>query len=245
MRGVAWRFYPTTLLAQADSCIGSKSSINVGGYKNQLGTFIPPTDITVSADLLDTLDEADVRSGIGEMLKVHVISSWEDTRAIFNDYPRLARDKALLDRYIHRSLEIKQEKIEIDEFDRQERQIMNYGHSFGHAIESATDFAIPHGIAVTIGMDTANFLSWQFGLTDKFTFEELHPVLAANYAGFEQTPIPDERFFTALGNDKKNVGSDVSLILLHGPGQLFKERYPNDGRLREACQDYFANVLRA
>ena len=245
LRGVAWRFYPTTLLAQADSCIGSKSSINVGGYKNQIGTFTPPTGICISAELLDTLDEADIRSGIGEMLKCHVISSWEDSRAIFGDYPKLAGDKALVERYIHRSLEIKQEKIEVDEFDRRERQIMNYGHSFGHAIESATDFAIPHGIAVTIGMDTANFLSWQFGLTDRSTFEELHPVLAANYAGFEQTPIPEEQFFAALGNDKKNVGKDVSLILLRGPGQLFKDSYPNDQRLRDVCQDYFMNVFRA
>jgi len=243
LRGVAWRFYPTTLLAQADSCIGSKSSINVGGFKNQMGSFTPPSEVCISADLLDTLDEADIRSGIGEMLKVAVISSWEDTRAIFGDYSKLIHDRQLMEQYTYRSLEIKKEKIEVDEFDVRERQIMNYGHTFGHAIESATDFAIPHGIAVTIGMDAANFLSWQFGLTDRSTFDELHPVLTENYAGFEKTPIPEDRFFTALGNDKKNVGSDISLILLRGPGQLFKDRYPNDEKLRDACQDYFANVL--
>jgi 3-dehydroquinate synthase len=245
LRGVAWRFYPTTLLAQADSCIGSKSSINVGGYKNQLGTFTPPREVSISTDLLDTLDEADIRSGIGEMLKVHIIASWEDTRSIIRDYNRLSQDKETLERYIRRSLEIKQERIEIDEFDRRERQIMNFGHTFGHAIESATDYAIPHGIAVTIGVDAANYLSWQFGLIDRPVFDELHPVLARNYAGFEGTPIPEDRFFSALAADKKNVGSDVTLIVHRGPGQVFKERFANDDRLRDACRNYFSSILTA
>lgn len=70
MRGLPWTFYPTTLLAQADSCIGSKSSINVGRFKNQLGTFTPPAEIQLSTDVLDTLDEADIRSGLGEIIKV-------------------------------------------------------------------------------------------------------------------------------------------------------------------------------
>jgi len=86
VRGLPWRFYPTTLLAQADSCIGSKSSVNIGCYKNQLGTFTPPNDIVISTDLLETLDETDVRSGLGEMIKVHIISGAEDIRAIAADY---------------------------------------------------------------------------------------------------------------------------------------------------------------
>ncbi len=89
-RGLRWRFYPTTLLAQADSCIGSKSSINVGEYKNQLGTFTPPEEIITSTDVLGSLDEADIRSGMGEMIKVHIIAGWDDTRAIARDYKQLA-----------------------------------------------------------------------------------------------------------------------------------------------------------
>src|SRR5204862_184742 len=73
LRGIDWHFYPTTLLAQADSCIGSKSSINVGAAKNILGTFPPPKQVTISTCFLDTLDPGDVRSGVGEMLKVHAI----------------------------------------------------------------------------------------------------------------------------------------------------------------------------
>ena len=237
LRGVSWRYYPTTLLAQADSCIGSKSSVNVGRYKNQLGTFTPPQDIVISTEVLDTLPEAEVRSGIGEMLKVHIIAGWEDTRAIIADYPRLARERPLLLRYIRRSLELKKAKIEADEFDRGERLVMNYGHSFGHAIESATRYAIPHGIAVTMGMDMANDLSCQFGLIERAVYETLHQVLAENYAGFERIRIPEAEFFAALAKDKKNTGDTISLVLMREPGRVFKEEHPNDARLRDACRE--------
>lgn len=241
-RGVPWSFHPTTLLAQADSCIGSKSSINVGRYKNQLGTFTPPTEVRVSTELLGSLSEAEFRSGFGEMIKVHIISGWEDTRALAADYPTLLKDRNALERRIRRSLEIKKQKIEMDEFDRDERLVMNYGHSFGHAIESATDFAVPHGIAVTIGMDMANHLSFRFGYIGEAVDEELHLLLAKNYAGFERVPIPEDRFFEALARDKKNVGDEVTLILMKGPGRLFRDKVPNDDRLRIGCLDYFRRL---
>jgi len=243
-RGIAWRFYPTTLLAQADSCIGSKSSVNVAGYKNQLGTFTPPEEVWVSTDLLGTLTKGEICSGIGEMIKVHVISGWEDARGIARDYPSLFHDGELLSFRIRRSLEIKKEKIELDEFDRGERLVMNYGHSFGHAIESATEFRIPHGIAVTIGMDLANYISFRRGMIGEADFKELHALLSSNTAGFEETEIPEEEFFLALGRDKKNVDGDLSLILMRGPGKVFRERTPNDEGLRALCRDYFTTILR-
>jgi len=242
MRGLPWTFYPTTLLAQADSCIGSKSSINVGPFKNQLGTFTPPTDILVSTDVLDTLDEADLRSGLGEVIKVHVVSGGDDVRALARDYSRLATDRPLVRHYIRRSLEIKQVRIEADEFDTGVRLVLNYGHTFGHAIESATHYAVPHGIAVTIGMDFANFVSWKFGLLDRSTFEFLHELLAANCGAFATVPIPDGAFFDALARDKKHSGSVLSLVLLRGPGDVFLDRYPNDDRFRDICREFLAEL---
>jgi len=242
LRGVQWRFFPTTLLAQADSCIGSKSSINVGRYKNQLGTFTPPNDILVSTDVLDTLSAADLRSGIGEMLKAHIISGWEDTRAIMSEYHQMLTVRKVLEKYIRRSLEIKKAKIEIDEFDRRERLVMNYGHSFGHAIESATEYAVPHGIAVTIGVDLANYMSYRLDLTTRSAYEEIHPVLAENFSGFEGIPVPEDAFFDALSKDKKNVDDDLSLILMREPGKVFAGRYRNDERLKQICRDYFRTL---
>ena len=238
LRGLAWTFYPTTLLAQADSCIGSKSSVNIGPYKNQVGTFTPPEEVMISTEVLRTLSEADVRSGIGEMIKVHIIAGWEETRMIAADYPKLAKDPRVMEPTIRRSLELKKQKVEADEFDRGERLVMNYGHTFGHAIESATGYAIPHGIAVSLGMEMANFLSRRLGFLDTAVYDELHQLIATNYAGFEATPIPRERFLSALLKDKKNTSRELSVILLRGPGQVFRARYAADDRFLGLCGEF-------
>lgn len=242
-RGLPWKFYPTTLLAQADSCIGSKSSINVGLYKNQVGTFTPPKDIHIATEVLETLNDVDFRSGVGEIIKAHLIAGWDDFRSLSADYHQLQKNKARLIQDIRRSLEIKKAIIEKDEFDQKERLILNYGHSFGHAIESATHYAIPHGIAVTLGMDMANFISHQFGMIAKRAFDEIHSLLRENYKGFESFKIPEEAFFLALSKDKKNVDGGLSLVLMRGPGDVFKDRYPNDEKFLSLCSAYFTNIL--
>ena len=242
LRGLRWHFYPTTLLAQADSCIGSKSSVNVGGSKNQLGTYTPPDEISISTEVLATLTDSDRRSGIGEIIKVHIISGWDEVRALAADYSQLEHDPVVLGRYIQESLKIKKVKIEADEFDRGERIVMNYGHSFGHAIESCTNFAVPHGIAVSIGMDMANFASWRLGLSGRDVYGELHPLLEENFSGFQNIDISVDRLVAALGRDKKNVGRDIVLILLSEPGALFQHRITDESRLRAICAEYLENL---
>jgi 3-dehydroquinate synthase len=240
LRGLEWRFYPTTLLAQADSCIGSKSSINSGAIKNILGTFTPPSSVVICTPVLGTLDEVDLRSGIGEMLKVHAIDGPESFDRIAADYPRLLRERELLRRYIRASLEIKRVIIEQDEFDRGPRNVMNYGHSFGHAIESATDFEVPHGIAVTIGMDLANYVAVRLGRCDEELYVRMHPTLAANYAGFEDFPIPVDRLLAALASDKKNRGAELRLVLPDRIARIALVNMPNDSELAGICADYLA-----
>ncbi len=243
LRGVEWHFYPTTLLAQADSCIGSKSSINCGSTKNILGTFTPPKHVVISTPFLKTLDERDVRSGVGEMLKVQVIDGPESFDAIAADYQRLFTDPAVMKRYIHRSLLVKQRYIEIDEFDRESRNIFNYGHSFGHAIEAATAFAIPHGIAVTIGMDLANWIAMRLGVGAENHFTRMHPCLRANYQGFERTPILMDPFLTALSRDKKNVGEGSAVLILPDKtGRVFKDNYASDGKFARLCEEFLTEV---
>lgn len=239
LRGVAWRFYPTTLLAQADSCIGSKSSINCGTAKNILGTFTPPSEVVVSTRFLDTLDPRDLRSGIGEMLKVHAIEGPQAFAAIAADFPKLQTNRDILLRYIARSLEIKKRYIEEDEFDKGVRNVFNYGHSFGHAIEAATDFAVPHGIAVAIGMDMANHVAANLGQAAKELAANRHGVLKANFQGYEKTPVPLDRFLAAMGKDKKNTGAGtVTVILPDQNGAIRKTTLPADDRFRALCRDY-------
>ena len=240
LRGVPWAFVPTTLLAMADSCVGSKSSINGGGAKNVLGTFTPPARIVLSAGFLKTLDEKDVRSGVGEMLKVHAIDGPESFDKIAGDYPRLFTDPAVMTEYLRRSLEIKKPIVEADEFDQGPRLVMNYGHSFGHALESATGFAIPHGIAVTIGMDLANFIAARLGLGDAVHYKRMHATLAGNWRGFESTPVPLDEFLAALSKDKKNSAKALGLILPDKSGKVRKVEVPSDDKFRAAVAEYLS-----
>lgn len=243
LRGMPWVFVPTTLLAQADSCIGSKSSINLGKTKNILGTFNPPNQIHVCAGFLDTLEDKDIRSGIGEILKVHAI----DSAAVFDqlaaDYDMLSSNRSLLLAYVRKALLIKQRFIEIDEFDRGIRNIFNYGHSFGHAIEAATDFAVPHGIAVTLGMDMANRIAVLRGLLPQQDYLRMHDVLRKNYASFARTPIPLDKMLPALLKDKKNTSSKLVLIFPVGLGATIERvEVTPDAEFQAQCQLFLDEI---
>ena len=239
LRGVDWYFYPTTLLAQADSCIGSKSSINCGDSKNLLGTFTPPNKVIIGSNFLKTLENRDVRSGVGEMLKVHGIAGKCIFDKIAAQYDDLFLCANIMQIFIRRSLEIKKKYIEIDEFDRGPRNIFNYGHSFGHAIEAATNFSIPHGIAVTIGLDMANWLSPKISNGDIRHYNRMHNVLFNNYRGFEEVEIPIDPFMNALSKDKKNIGKgEVTLILPNRDAKIKKGIYINNEKLKSLCDEY-------
>jgi len=243
LRGVRWQLYPTTLLAQADSCIGSKSSINVAAAKNIVGTFTPPNEVHICGAFLDTLDEVDLRSGIGEILKVHAIDSPASFATLAADYGKLLSDRGVLNHYIRRALEIKHPFIETDEFDTGPRNIFNYGHTFGHAIEAATDYGIPHGIGVTIGMDMANFVAARTGRAPETHFDRMHPTLKANFSGFENTDVPLPGFLAAISKDKKNLGSgSVTIIIPDQDGVLEKVQRANDSEFADICSAYLTDV---
>lgn len=237
LRGMTWKFVPTTLLAQADSCIGSKSSINLSQTKNILGTFNPPDEIFICTDFLDTLEEKDIRSGLGEILKVHAIDSHAAYDRLSADYENLWADRGVLLSYIRQALCIKKRFIEVDEFDRGVRNVFNYGHSFGHAIESATDFGVPHGVAVTMGMDIANRIAVLRGLLPKSYHLKMKSALRKNYAPFSATIIPLNTMLSALMKDKKNTTSKLVLIFPVGEdARIERVEVIPDEVFRNQCQ---------
>jgi len=238
MRGIAWNFVPTTLLAQADSAIGSKSSVNMKAGKNILGTFYPPKQIFVSVSFLRTLPEDEVRSGIGEIIKVHAIDGPESFDYLSSHFDRLGSDDAVLAEFISRALRIKKRYIEIDEFDRGPRNIFNYGHSFGHAIETATHYGIPHGIAVTMGMKIANDFAVALEKTDAAHRDRMLPVLQKNYAAFVNHPIEAEAVFHAMAKDKKNSEAGYRIIVPTGAKAEIQA-------ITVKPDDFFLNTLRA
>lgn len=241
LRGIEWWFYPTTLLAQADSCIGSKSSVNCSGAKNILGTFTPPKHVFIFTEFLDTLNPIEVRSGIGEMLKVHAIDNASSFDCIAKDYDSLLTDQKILLHYLRRSLKIKKMIIEQDEFDQNIRNIMNYGHTFGHAIESATEYKIPHGVAVTIGMDMANYIAHQYNITEEMHFDRMHPILKKNYHHFIDHLVPIESFILAISKDKKNMGqNEIGAILLDKNAKVTRSRIENNMLFQKKCDEYLS-----
>jgi len=244
MRGLSWSFYPTTLLAQSDSCIGSKSSINSGDIKNILGTFTPPKNIVVDVDFLQTLEKKEIFSGIGEMIKVHAINSPESFDKIASSYEEIISNFNFMEKFIFNSLIMKKGLIEVDEFDTGPRNVMNYGHSFGHAIETATNYEIPHGIAVTIGMDIANYYASNVGISTKKHFERMHTVLDKNCASYRHININTDFLISALKKDKKNSATQLRLILPDKSGNITIGLYDNDSKLSEVINEYFSKYGR-
>lgn len=215
-RGVNWIFVPTTLLAQVDSCIGAKTSLNFKHFKNLVGTFYAPKEVYIYPEFLKSLNVQDFYSGVGEMAKLHIMAGKEKAQEFIEALPKIdALDNATLSKMTHNCLNIKKSYIETDEFDTGKRNMLNYGHCFGHAIESATDFAIPHGQAVVLGMILANKVSMDREILskDKLKFLEdkiLYPILKVSM------PVLDEsKVVQAMHQDKKNVGNSMALIMLN------------------------------
>ena len=238
-RGLTWSFIPTTLLAQADSCIGSKTSLNFGVGKNQLGTFHPPMDICIDPIFLETLPEEHYRSGLGEIFHYLLVSGEEDFDFGASSLDGVLSDRSKVSSMIERSLMIKKEMIEIDEFDTGPRRVFNYGHSFGHAIEAATEFSIPHGIAVSIGMDVANMVSVQKELAAPTFRNTVRRTLEKIWGDNTLDPSLVGLFIDALARDKKNESGEVKVILTNGFGKMFLTTLDLEIGVRELLEKYF------
>jgi len=239
-RGISWSFFPTTLLAQADSCIGSKTSINVGHYKNLVGSFHPPRNVVIDTGFLETLPEGEIRSGIGEILHYYLIDGTGRVGDLNEHYDDLLAEPRKLDEHVRASLEIKRPVVERDELDEGERRVFNYGHTFGHAIEAVTGFGISHGQAVTVGMDMANHISMELGWIATDTYRRMKTMLEKNMPSFSLSSDRIDEFMAALNRDKKNRGKELGCVLTRGPGRMEITYLPLDDTFRRRIVDYFA-----
>ena len=240
MRGVKWTLLPTTLLAMVDSCIGGKSSINVGAFKNLVGSFYPPDDIIVPVKAVETLPPEHVAAGKCEAAKICFARGDE----CFEDY--LALDQSEAERMIELSLAAKKWFIEVDEFDQNERLLLNFGHSLGHALESCTSYGVTHGVAVGIGCLAAVDFSAKLhpGL-------DQHPRVGAlsndllNVLG--QVPelgkhlgeVRRDDFFRYWQSDKKHNPREYKPILLNNRAHLERATLPRDAASDEAIWQAF------
>lgn len=225
-RGINWIFVPTTLLAQADSCIGSKTSLNYKSYKNLVGSFFPPNQIFLSPGFTGTLKDEDYFSGLGEVVKLHLMGGEQIARELMANLPVLAgrEDAGALLSAIKKSLSVKLSYMQDDEFDTGRRNLLNFGHCFGHALESTSSFAIPHGQAVVVGMIFANIVARHRGIMEADLFEQLHrqvlkPALTACPT---RSQLDSDTLFGAMKMDKKRTGDGLVLVMLVDGFELVK-----------------------
>lgn len=219
-RGIRWIFVPTTLLAACDSCIGGKTSLNYKKYKNLLGTFYPPDEIHIYAQMFQTLTEKDYKSGLGEVIKFNIMAGRQGLENIEKNMPGLLkRDSETIDRFVESSLSYKKEFIEADEFDRGERIKLNFAHTFGHAIEVVTGYVIPHGTAVAMGMIMANYVSQKRGYLPSDIVKRSEAVLLQVIdidPGLLDRPF--EEYMRAIRKDKKQESDSLTAVLITSYG---------------------------
>jgi len=239
-RGIKWIFVPTTLLAQTDSCIGGKSCLNFSTWKNILGNFYPPFQIFIHQNFLKTLQHDDIRSGIGEILKVHLLSGYEATKNILEQMEQLNANPAILSEMIFNSLKLKNKILKVDALDTGLRLKMNYGHSFGHALEAATNFLIPHGIAVTIGLDMANYLGYKKGYITENYFLKVHLVLQKNLESKDFVVFDFQDYISALKKDKKNDDGFYKFVVPVNEGEVELMPFAMNKEIEELIQQYIA-----
>jgi 3-dehydroquinate synthase len=215
-RGIKWIFVPTTFLAQADSCIGSKTSLNFETYKNILGGFYPPHHIYIQPDFLNTLSKKDYHSGIGEVIKFQLLKEQypKNFTHIIEMIDELKQNRNRLET-IKKTMEVKKAYIDEDEFDTGKRNLFNYGHCFGHALENASHYEIPHGIAVTIGMIYANIVALNRKLISDNVFELLNKELFLPniYMRLHKNLFNQQILLESMQNDKKRVGDNLTIVI--------------------------------
>ncbi len=215
-RGIHWVLFPTTLLSACDSCIGSKTSLNYKKFKNLLGTFYPPDEIYICTPFFRTLTERDFQSGLGEVVKFNVMYGEKGLSKIEKDIDALlCRKEDVLDEFLESSLLFKKTFIEEDEFDRGVRVHLNFAHTFGHAFETISHYAIPHGTAVAMGTVVANRISLSRGWLKESTVSRIEKVLwrIINVDKASLTVGMDE-MIAAIHKDKKQIGKELTAVLM-------------------------------
>ncbi len=214
MRGLPFILVPTTLLGQVDAAIGGKCGVNFKGFKNLVGTFSHPADVVVDYEFLNTLPEKELRNGLAEMVKHACIADKNlfEKLEILHELPRQlkSREKEAL-ALIEQSISIKINIVIQDEREGGHRKLLNFGHTFGHAIEAVT--GISHGHAVSIGMSMTARLSAELGmLKDKETDRLIR--LLSRYNLPVLPPISPEELTGALWHDKKKDSNRIDMAML-------------------------------
>lgn len=235
LRGIAVVQVPTTLAAMVDAAVGGKTGVNTAEGKNLVGAFHPPAGVLCDLDALLTLPRAELVAGMAEVVK-HGFIADERTLQIVQADPAAALDPAgdALAELVERSVRVKASVVAADPRESFLREILNYGHTFGHAVEQVEGYTRRHGEAVAIGMVYAARLAWLAGRLGEDDVRRHLSVLSA--VGLP-TSYPAGRWadlHTAMRRDKKSRGSLLRFVVLDGIGRPGRLEGPSEQLLREA-----------
>ena len=220
-RGIPFIQVPTTLLAQVDSSVGGKTAINHARGKNMVGAFHQPIAVIADVASLDTLPDRELRAGIAEVIKHGFVLDPEFVAWLEAHVESLlARDRAALEHAIRRSCELKAQVVAADERESGRRAILNFGHTFGHAIEAGVGYGEwLHGEAVAAGMVMAAELSVRAGMLRVEDAARLKALVRRAGLPVHGPRLPPERYMELMQVDKKAAGGEVRFILLEAPGR--------------------------
>ena len=222
MRGLPLVALPTTLLAQVDSSLGGKTAVDHGPVKNNIGVFHHPELVIADTFTLGSLPQAEVSNGLAEVIKYGMIRD----RPFFNLLEKKianirALEDELLEEVVQRCAYIKARIVEKDERDIGLRNILNFGHTIGHAIEAASDFRIRHGQAVAVGMVKASAISNRLGIFPSRDLARLKDLLLRAGLPVRMPPVDMARVLRAIDHDKKVVNGKTRFILPRRIGRVF------------------------
>jgi len=222
LRGVPLIHVPTTLLAQVDSSIGGKVAVNHGLLKNKIGAFYQPGLVISDTDVLKTLPAGQLSDGLAEVIKHGVIKDKELFTYIEENLDQIkALDSRALETIVYRSAIIKAEVVEQDEKDFGLRNILNYGHTVGHAIESVSEFEVQHGESVAIGMVVEARISNKLGILEQSEVTRLKSVISGANLPVELPKLQREKMLQAMKHDKKVLQGKIRFVLPESIGEVF------------------------
>jgi len=224
MRGISFGFVSSTLLSQVDASTGGKNGVNLGEVKNVIGNFRQPEFVICDTAMTATLPQDEYLSGLAELIKTGIIGDSSIIDILEKDYEAvMKRDWDLLGDLVARAVKFKASVVSEDERETGLRRILNFGHTFGHAIELHK--GVKHGFAVAEGMELSAYWSMNLGFIDKQEFDRITGLLRRYKLTSDHT-IPPDDIKDLISHDKKKSGSEIHFVFIKGIGKPFINKIP-------------------
>ena len=237
MRGLSYIAIPSTLLGMVDASIGGKTALNFQGIRNLIGTYKVPNEIIIIPELINTLKKGDIINGCAEIVKYSLIMDKKlflQIEEIIDDILSKV-DIDFISPFIKTCIGHKLKVVEQDMYDHGERNILNFGHTVGHALESYYEFNMPHGTAILYGMQVASYLSYQQNYIKEGEYNRISNLIKK--FGLKKLNLLDyNRVLEFINADKKNMGNQLNYILLKEIGTAIIEQNYNKNLIGEALK---------